>query len=187
MIVDFSTQYKLEKTKKELLNIKQISDDDIFILQHITVNSDECESIKKYGILNRKEILKHDDFEIVKKLKEQPQRYKMMMNQKFDTNICAFLCANMNLNYNNNFEGLPEILSPLTYCYNMEKYKKYIITFKVKYMNIEKSGFFGQNTYYQNSIEKLKDISNKALKEVVILNKDYNVPVEDIIKIEKLY
>lgn len=69
MIIDFSSKYKLEKTKKELLNIKQISDDDIFILQHITVNHDECESIKKYGILNRKDLLKHDDLEIVKKLK----------------------------------------------------------------------------------------------------------------------
>ena len=39
---------------------KKISDDDIFILQHITVNNDECESIKKYGILNRKDLLKHD-------------------------------------------------------------------------------------------------------------------------------
>ena len=47
MIIDFSSKYKLEKTKKELLNIKQISADDIFILQHITVNNDECESIKK--------------------------------------------------------------------------------------------------------------------------------------------
>ena len=69
MIIDFSSKYKLEKTKKELLNIKQISDDDIFILQHITVNNDECESIKKYGILNRKDLLKHDELEIVKKLK----------------------------------------------------------------------------------------------------------------------
>lgn len=142
MIIDFSSKYKLEKTKKELLNIKQISDDDIFILQHITVNNDECESIKKYGILNRKNLLKHDDLEIVKKLKENPQRYEMMINQKFDTNICAFLCANINFDYANNLEGFPEILSPLKYYYNMEEYKKYIITFKVEYMNIEKSGFF---------------------------------------------
>ena len=142
MIIDFSSKYKLEKTKKELLNIKQISDDDIFILQHITVNNDECESIKKYGILNRKDLLKHDELEIVKKLKENPQRYEMMINQKFDTNICAFLCANMNFDYANNWKGFPEILSPLKYYYNMEEYKKYIITFKVEYMNIEKSGFF---------------------------------------------
>ena len=47
--------------------------------------------------------------------------------------------------------------------------------------------FFGQERYDKNIIEKLKDISNKDLKKVVILNKDYNVPVEDIIKIEKLY
>ena len=47
--------------------------------------------------------------------------------------------------------------------------------------------FFGQERYYKNIIEKLKDVSNKELKKVVILNKDYNVPVEDIIKIEKLY
>lgn len=142
MIIDFSSKYKLEKTKKELLNIKQISDDDIFILQHITVNNDECESIKKYGILNRKDLLKHDDLEIVKKLKENPQRYEMMINQKLDTNICAFLCANMNFDYDSNLKGFPEILNPLKYYYNMEEYKKYIITFKVEYMNIEKSGFF---------------------------------------------
>ena len=64
------------------------------------------------------------------------------MNQNFDINICAFLCANMNFDYANNLEGFPEILSPLKYYYNMEEYKKYIITFKVEYMNIEKSGFF---------------------------------------------
>lgn len=142
MIIDFSSKYKLEKTKKELLNIKQISADDIFILQHITVNNDECESIKKYGILNRKDLLKHDDLEIVKKLKENPQRYEMMINKKLDTNICAFLCANMNFDYDSNLKGFPEILNPLKYYYNMEKYKKYIITFKVEYMNIEKSGIF---------------------------------------------
>lgn len=142
MIIDFSSKYKLEKTKKELFDINKIFDNDIFILQHITVNNDKCESIKKYGILNRKELLKHDDLEIVKKLKEKPQRYEMMINQKFDTNICAFLCANMNLDYDNNLEGFPEILSPLKYYYNMKEYKKYIITFKVEYMNIEKSEFF---------------------------------------------
>ena len=47
--------------------------------------------------------------------------------------------------------------------------------------------FFGQETYYKNIIEKLKNISNRELKEVVILKKDYDVPVEGIIKIEKIY
>lgn len=47
--------------------------------------------------------------------------------------------------------------------------------------------FFGQETYYKNIIEKLKNISNRELKEVVILNKDYNVPIDDFIEIEKIY
>lgn len=109
------------------------------------------------------------------------------MNQNFDINICAFLCANTNLDYDNKFKGFPEILNPSTYYYNMEGYQKYMITFKVKYINIEKSGFFGQETYYRNIIEKLKNVSNRELKEVVILNKDYNVPIDDFIKIEKIY
>lgn len=46
--------------------------------------------------------------------------------------------------------------------------------------------FFGQETYYKNIIEKLKDISNRELKEVVILKEDYNVPVESIINIEEI-
>ena len=58
MIIDFSSKYKLEKTKKELFDINKIFDNDIFILQHITVNNDKCESINKYGILNRKDLLK---------------------------------------------------------------------------------------------------------------------------------
>ncbi len=153
-------------------------------MQHITVNNDSCESIKKYGILNRKGLLKHDDIEIVKKLKENPKRYEMIMNQNFDINICAFLCANTNLDYDNKFKGFPEILN---HYYNMEGYQKYMITFKVKYINIEKSGFFGQETYYKNIIEKLKNVSNRELKEVVILNKDYNVPIDDFIEIEKIY
>lgn len=86
------------------------------------------------------EKLKHDDLEIVKKLKENPKRYEMIMNQNFDINICAFLCANMNLDYDNKFKGFPEILNPSAFYYNMEEYQKYMITFKVKYINIEKSG-----------------------------------------------
>lgn len=44
MIIDFSSKYKLEKTKKELLNIKQISDDDFLycnILQLIMMSASQ--------------------------------------------------------------------------------------------------------------------------------------------------
>lgn len=183
MIIDFSTEQKTEKTKKELLNINRISDDDIFILQHITVNNDECKYIKKYGILNKKELFKHDEIECVQKLKEISKRAKIQLNTDYNTNVCAFLCANMNLDYDNNLAGLPEILNSKSRMYLGDKY---IITFKVKYMNIEKSGFFGPKIYNENIIERLKNISDEGLKEVVNLSKDYNVPVENIINIEEI-
>lgn len=182
MIIDFSTNKKIEESKKILLKENKIYDEDIFILQHVSANNDGCKSIIKYGILNRKELLKHEDIDIIKKLKQSKSRYEMMQKKDNDINICAFLCAKANLHYDNNWNGFPEILN--YYYQDKEKWDKYIITFKVKYKYIEHSGFFCDDD--ETIIKKMKKITYDSLKDcIVILNKSYNVQVSDIIDIQK--
>lgn len=185
MLIDYTTIHRINETKKQLKDNINITSDDIFILQHISVNKDKCKTLKKYGILNRTELIKHSKFDIIKKLSNYNE--SDLIKKLRDPNICAFFSAKANLDYDNNLRGLPEILN-YKGCWNKANdWEKYIITFRIKYKNIEKSGFFGTSLYQGDIIEKLKNIDSNTLKgKIVILNKDYNVPSNDIISINKI-
>jgi hypothetical protein len=186
MVINLTNKEKANETKLKLEkeNIEDISNVE-FILQHISANDDKCEGIRKYGLLNRNALIIHEDLNITQKIYKKLSEDTMLEKLK-DPYIGAFFSAMDNLDYNNDLDALPEIINA-----NMaDKYEKYIITFKVKYLNIANTAFCYEWDE-ENFREKLIELINEKIDEnlhnrFAFLERGYNVPVKDIISIEKL-
>lgn len=186
MVINLTNKEKAKETRLELekKNIEDISNVE-FILQHISANDDECDGIKRYGLLNRNALIMHKELNITQKIYEKFGKSTKLENLE-EPCIGAFLSASDNLDYDNDLESLPEIVN-----INMDdKYEKYIITFKVKFLDISNVAFsygWNEENFREKIIELIKEKIDENLHErFAFLKEGYNVPLKDIISIEKI-